>query len=200
MSSQIATSYGSTTSPSIKFSLNVLDQVQQSGPWLQNDYFIVRYTISANGAPNTSDPGQFTNYGSATGTMQIYPYRFSGNWCQMTNEASKAQLINGINGNNNYNDVDTGTDSSGNPICPLGKEFFSILGSISGSNVFFISGTNTSLDFEIANLDIYPNGWSDVKWDPNAVHASFTYDICIEVINNGANKSLITSSGFNINF
>ena len=120
--------------------------------------------------------------------MDIYPYRFGTNWCANANAPSLAQLPNAINGNSNFNMVDTGTNPIGGAIAPSGREFWSYGYVTTGTNVFYMNGTKSSLVFQVVN----PSGWSS--------GASFTYNIIVELLYTGANKASITTNGFNQKF
>lgn len=186
-SAKIATAYGSTTNTYLDFNINTAGGT--SGSWLQNQFFTIRYNISIDYNPSTTTPYQFQNNGTATGTMDIYPYRFGSNWCKGSNAPNITQLPNAINGNSNYNMVDTGTSPIGGQIAPNGREFWSYGGAtVSGTNSFYLGGGINTLYFQLAN----PSGWSSGK--------SFTYSIEIELLSTGANASPITTSGFNTNF
>lgn len=121
--------------------------------------------------------------------MDIYPYRFATNWCSNSNAPAYGQLPNSINGNSNYNMVDSGTTSNGSAIAPSGRQFWSYpSATISNTNSFYIQGTKSSLVFQLVN----PYGWSS--------GATYTYSIVIELLYTGANKAAITTNGFNQNF
>jgi hypothetical protein len=138
---------------------------------------------------NSSSPNQFQNYGTATGTMDIYPYRFGTNWCANANAPAIAQLPNAINGNSNYNMVATGTNPIGGAIAPSGRQFWSYPGvTMGGTNIFYVHGGLSSLVFQIVN----PSGWLS--------GSSFTYSLVVELLSTGANRASITTSGFNTNF
>ena len=184
---KVASSYGTNASSYLSFTINTSGGT--SGAWAQNQFFTIRYNISIDYNASSSSPYQFQNYGTATGTMDIYPYRFGTNWCANANAPSIAQLPNNINGNSNYNMVDTGTNPIGGAIAPSGRQFWSYNGAtVAGTNVFYIHGGITSLVFQLTN----PSGWSST--------ASYTYSIVIELLSTGANRAAITSSGFSQNF
>jgi len=184
---KIARSYGTYNSSYISFTINT--NGGPSGSWSQNDYFTVRYNMSINYGPNSSSPYQSTRYGTATGTMDIYPYRFGTNWCANSNAPGLGQFPNVVNGNSNFNMTDTGTNHVGGVIAPSGRQFWSHDGSeVDGTNMFYMLGTQSSLSILIAN----PNGWTPTT--------SYIYSIEVELVNTGANKAPITTSGFNTNF
>ena len=121
--------------------------------------------------------------------MDIYPYRFGTNWCKQSNAPNLAQLPNSINGNSNYNMVDTGLTTIGGAIAPSGRPFWSYGGAnVSGSNYFYLGGGQDLLYFQLVN----PNGWTSGKL--------FTFAIEVQLINTGANKSTISTSQFLTNF
>jgi hypothetical protein len=124
----------------------------------------------------------------ATGTMDIYPYRFGSNWCDVANAASLAQLPNSINGNSNYNMTDSGSTNIGGAIAPSGREFWSYGAAVTGTNCFYLNGTKSSIVFQLVN----PSGWSS--------GSSFTYNIMIELLSSGAAKGTVYTNGFNTNF
>ena len=231
-----ATAYGNITGGYKNFTLNVNGGT--GGSWLQNEYFTIRYTMSVNYNPNPNSPGQFQSYGSAVGTMQIYPYRFAPYWCSdiyyQHSGPGFAQLPSTIYSDSSYGYVNKTTHTvvtsvtttivpaetipgyfipglGERPreyvppetipaytvetpnyntyyIAPNGREFFSTWSNIAGTNPFYIYGDTGILNFQMVN----PSGISS--------SLPFTYDITIELINTGANKSAITSSGFDINF
>ena len=184
---KVASAYGTYTGSYISFTINTNGST--GGAWDQNQYFTVRYNISVDYNANTASPGQYQNNGTACGTMNIYPYRFATNWCANANAPSLAQLPQAINGNSNYNMVDTGTNPIGGAIAPSGRQFWSYQpAAIGGINVFYLNGTKSSIVFQLVN----PSGWTS-----NSV---YTYSIVIELLYTGANKASITTNGFNQNF
>lgn len=100
-STKVALAYGTYSSSYTSFTINT-SSGGTTGSWSQNQFFTIRYTISVNYNASSSSPYQFQSYGMATGTMDIYPYRFGSNWCASANQASLAQLPNAINGNSKY--------------------------------------------------------------------------------------------------
>jgi len=183
---KVASAYGTYSSSYTSFTINTNGST--NGAWAQNQFFTIRYTISTDYNANTTTPFQFQNNGTATGTMDIYPYRFGTNWCSNSNAPALAQLPNSISGNSNYNMVNTGTTPNGGVIAPSGRQFWSYSATIGGTNTYYLHGTMGSIVFQIVN----PSGWSS--------GASFTYSIEIELLYTGANAASITTSGFNQNF
>eukprot|EP00981_Chlorochromonas_danica_P012671 scaffold5247_cov109-Ochromonas_danica.AAC.5 len=184
---KVASAYGTYTSSYTSFTINTNGGT--SGAWAQNQFFTIRYNISIDYNASSSSPNQYQSYGTATGTMDIYPYRFGTNWCANANAPSLAQLPNAINGNSNYNMVDTGTNPIGGAIAPSGRQFWSYpSATIGGTNVFYLNGTKGSIVFQLVN----PSGWTS--------GGSFTYSIVVELLYVGANKATITTNGFNTNF
>lgn len=121
--------------------------------------------------------------------MDVYPYRFGTNWCSNSNGPALGQIPSTINGNSNFNMIDTGTTPNGGVIAPSGRQFWTYpAGSISGPNISYLHGTQGSIVFQLVN----PSGWTS--------NASFTYSIEVELISSGANSSSITTSGFNTKF
>eukprot|EP01039_Chlorochromonas_danica_P011551 gene11551-12932_t len=152
---KVASAYGTYSGSYISFTINTNGST--SGAWLQNQFFTIRYTISLDFNPSSSSPNQYQSYASAIGTMDIYPYRFATNWCSNSNAPAYGQLPNSINGNSNYNMVDSGTTSNGSAIAPSGRQFWSYpSATISNTNSFYIQGTKSSLVFQLVN----PYGWS----------------------------------------
>jgi hypothetical protein len=183
---KVASAYGTYSSSYTSFTINTNGST--SGAWAQNQFFTIRYTISTDYNPSTTTPYQFQNNGTATGTMDIYPYRFGTNWCSNSNAPAFAQLPNSINGNSSYNMVNTGTTPNGGVIAPSGRQFWSYGAALVGTNSYYLHGTMGSIVFQLVN----PSGWSS--------GASFTYSIEIELLYTGANAASITTSGFNQNF
>ena len=181
-----ASANGVSTQSNVSYSIYTNGGI--NGAWAQNTFFTIRYSISVCYNASAASPFQFQNNGTATGTMDIYPYRFGSAWCKSANAPNIAFLPNSINGNSNFNMVDTGTSSIGGVIAPSGREFWTYGSTNTGTNVFYIGGTPTSLYFQIAN----PSGWTST--------ASYTYDIMVELINTGANSSVVNTVGFIINF
>eukprot|EP00981_Chlorochromonas_danica_P013197 scaffold5965_cov109-Ochromonas_danica.AAC.3 len=179
---KIATAYGSYSSSYISFTINT-SSGGTSGSWAQNAYFTIRYNISVDYNASTSSPYQFQNNGTATGTMNIlWPYRFGSNWCAVANAPSLAQLPNAINSNSNYNMTDSGSTNIGGAIAPSGREFWSYGYSTSGTNVFYLNGTKSSIVFQLTN----PSGWSS--------GSSYTYSIEIELLQSGAASGTVYTS------
>eukprot|EP01039_Chlorochromonas_danica_P011386 gene11386-12721_t len=184
---KIATAYGSYSSSYISFTINT-SSGGTSGSWAQNAYFTIRYNISVDYNASTSSPYQFQNNGTATGTMNIlWPYRFGSNWCAVANAPSLAQLPNAINSNSNYNMTDSGSTNIGGAIAPSGREFWSYGYSTSGTNVFYLNGTKSSIVFQLTN----PSGWSS--------GSSYTYSIEIELLQSGAASGTIMSLSIVLN-
>ena len=183
---KVASAYGTSSSSYTSFTINTNGST--SGAWAQNQFFTIRYTISTDYNASTTTPHQFRNNGTATGTMDIYPYRFGTNWCSNSNAPALAQLPNSINGNSAYNMVNTGTTPNGGVIAPSGRQFWSYSATVGGTNSYYLHGGMGSMVFQIVN----PSGWSSAT--------SFTYSIVIELLYVGANKASITTSGFNQNF
>lgn len=184
---KVASAYGTYSGSYISFTMNTSGSTV--GSWSQNQFFTIRYNISIDYNANASSPNQYQNYGTATGTMDIYPYRFGTNWCANSNAPALGQLPNNINGNSNYNMTDTGTNPAGGVIAPSGRQFWSYpSATIGGSNVFYIHGTQSSFVFQLVN----PNGWTS--------GGGYTYSIVVELISTGANAASITTGGFNTNF
>ncbi len=183
---KVASAYGTYSSSYTSFTINTNGST--SGAWAQNQFFTIRYTISTDYNASTSSPYQFQSNGTATGTMDIYPYRFGTNWCSNSNAPALAQLPNSINGNSSYNMVNTGTTPNGGVIAPSGRQFWSYGAALVGTNSYYLHGTMGSIVFQLVN----PSGWSS--------GASFTYSIEIELLYTGANAASITTSGFNQNF
>lgn len=184
---KVALAYGTYSSSYTSFTINT-SSGGTTGSWSQNQFFTLRYTISVNYNASTSSPYQFQSYGMATGTMDIYPYRFGSNWCASANQASLAQLPNAINGNSNYNMTDSGTTNIGGAIAPSGREFWSYGAAVTGTNCFYLNGTKSSIVFQLVN----PSGWSS--------GSSFTYNIMIELLSSGAGSGTVYTNGFNTNF
>lgn len=184
---KVALAYGTYSSSYTSFTINT-SSGGTTGSWSQNQFFTIRYTISVDYNASSSSPYQFQNYGMATGTMDIYPYRFGSNWCAVANAASLAQLPNSINGNSNYNMTDSGSTNIGGAIAPSGREFWSYGAAVTGTNCFYLNGTKSSIVFQLVN----PSGWSS--------GSSFTYNIMIELLSSGAAKGTVYTNGFNTNF
>lgn len=184
---KVATSYGTYSGSYISFNINT-STGGTSGSWAQNAYFTIRYNISVDYNASSSSPNQFQNNGTATGTMNIWPYRFGSHWCAVANAPSLAQLPNAINSNSNYNMTDSGSTNIGGAIAPSGREFWSYNASTSGTNVFYLNGTKTSIVFQLTN----PSGWSS--------GSSYTYSITVELLNTGAASGTVYTNGFNSNF
>jgi hypothetical protein len=184
---KVASAYGTYSSSYTSFTLNTNGGT--SGAWAQNQFFTVRYNISIDYNASSTSPNQYQNNGTATGTMNIYPFRFGSNWCSNSNAPSLGQLPNSINGNSSYNMVNTGTTPNGGVIAPSGRQFWSYqAATIGGTNMFYVHGSSGSLVFQLVN----PSGWSS--------GAEFTYSIVVELLYTGASRAAITSSGFNQNF
>ena len=184
---RIATAYRTTTLTWLNFGITVSGGV--NGPWAQNEFFTIKYSISVDYNASTTSPFQFQSYGTANGVMDIYPYRFGTGWCSNNNAPSIAQLPNAINGNSNYNMVDTGVSPAGGTIAPSGRQFWSYpSATIGGLNTFYVNGSTNTIIFQIVN----PSGFTST--------ASYTVGIEFELLNSGANKSTISSTYFDTNF
>jgi hypothetical protein len=184
---KVATAYGSYSGSYISFTINT-SSGGTSGSWAQNAYFTICYNISVDYNASSSSPNQLQNNGTASGAMNIWPYSFGSNWCAVANAPSLAQLPNAINGNSNYNMTDSGSTNIGGAIAPSGIEFWSYAATTSGTNVFYLNGTKSSIVFQLTN----PSGWSS--------GSSYTYSITIELLNTGAASGTVYTNGFNSNF
>jgi hypothetical protein len=146
----VASAYGTYTSSCTSFIINTNGST--NGAWAQNQFFTIRYNISIDYNAGSTSPNLYQSHSTATGTMDIYPYRFGTNWCAIANAPSLAQLPNAINGNSNYNMVDAGSNPIGGAIAPSGTQFWSYpSATIGGTNVFYLNGTKGSIVFQLVN-------------------------------------------------
>jgi hypothetical protein len=163
-----------------------------NGPWAQNSCFTIRLSASFAWNFTGSGSGNALNNSTTTGYYDIYPYRFSPNWCQRTNAIRYGNLsTNAINGDSSFGVVDTSEpNGSGDTICPQGRQFWGYdlvnAGSTPGTCQISVSGSQGSMYITLVN----PNGWSG--------NAAWNAEVNLELVNVGANSSTISTSGFQL--
>jgi hypothetical protein len=160
-----------------------------SGPWAQNSCFTIRLSASFSWNFTGSGSGNALNNSTTTGYYDIYPYRFSPNWCSRSNAIRYGNLsTNAINGNTSFGVVDTSTPDPGGTICPYGRQFWGYdlvnAGSTPGTCQVCVSGSSGSVYITLVN----PGGWTGTS--------AWNAEITIELVNAGANSSAISTSGF----
>lgn len=191
---KVARIYGSSTAGNFQNCwLNVSGGT--SGAWAQNEYFTIRLTYFLQWNFTGSGNSNAQNFAQTTGIYNIYPYRFSVNWCGSSNAVRKMNLsTNSLNGNTSFGVVDTSVSTEGFTRAPYGRQVWGYDISYtnsggSGNTQLYCDGSQGSVYFALVN----PAGWtsSGSLWE---------YFFEIELLSTGANKSAITTSGFTTNF
>jgi hypothetical protein len=137
--------------------------------------------------------GRSQNYISFASTLTLYPYRFTANWLYDgagTEPRGRVSdnVIKGQSGTDNTNYA-----FNSDTRCPEGRQFwasdisFQANGSFAG-RLYIYGGPTIN---EIKLLLSKPNGFS------NTTNQSYSYNISIELINQGITTA-ISSSGFNV--
>jgi hypothetical protein len=161
-----------------------------SGAWAQNSCFTIRLSASFSWNFTGSGSGNALNNSTTTGYYDIYPYRFSPNWCARSNAIRYGNMsTNAINGNSSFGVVDTSQPGgSGSTICPYGRQFWGYdlvnAGSTPSTCQICVSGSSGSMYITLVN----PSGWTG--------NAPWNAELTIELVNVGAGSTSITTSGF----
>jgi hypothetical protein len=161
--------------------------------WLQNQEVTFRVNYFQSFNPRGTSPFDSQNYISSSSIVTLYPFRFNtvGWLSTIVSNGPRGRVSDNVivttdgNSNTNYVVLDS--------VSPAGRQFWASAASFQSNGSFlgrlFVYGGTTIND--VVFLLSKPSGFS-------AANQVYSYNLSVELLNQGNTFSTITSTGFNI--